>query len=92
MSSDPIVEEIHQVREALSKASDNDIRKIAEAARARQIQSGRKAVRLPPRKPRLLARLPDTTRAAAPKPLQPTAGFDDRNQPASDWAKNPSKQ
>ncbi len=50
MSSDPIVEEIHKIREALSNASDGDIRKIAQAARARQIESGRKAVGLPPRK------------------------------------------
>ena len=33
MSADPIVEEIHTIREALSKESDDDIRKIAEAAR-----------------------------------------------------------
>ncbi len=52
MKPDPIVEEIHKAREALSKASDDDIRKIAEAAKARQAQSGRKAVRLPPRKPK----------------------------------------
>lgn len=50
MEPDPIVEEIHVIREALSKASGDDIRKIAEAAKARQAQSGRKAVRLPPRK------------------------------------------
>ena len=50
MPTDPVVEEIHAVREALSKASGDDIRKIAEAAKARQIQSGRKAVRLPPRR------------------------------------------
>lgn len=49
MDPDPIVEEIHAVREALSKASGDDIRKIAEAARARQAESGRKAVRLLPR-------------------------------------------
>lgn len=54
MSTDLIVEEIHAIREALSKASDDDIRKIAEAARARQTQSGRKAERLPPRKVRPL--------------------------------------
>jgi len=48
--TDPIVEEIHAIREALSKASDHDIRKIAEVAKARQVQSGKKAVRLPPRK------------------------------------------
>jgi len=52
MSTDQIVEEIHKVREALSKASGDDIRKIAEAARARQAESGRKGVRLPPRKVR----------------------------------------
>ncbi len=52
MLPDSIVEEIHAIREALSKASNNDIRKIAEAAKARQAQSGRNAVRLPPRKAR----------------------------------------
>jgi hypothetical protein len=49
MEPDPIIEEIQAIREALSKASGDDIRKIAEAAKARQAQSGRKAVRLPPR-------------------------------------------
>jgi hypothetical protein len=49
MEPDPIIEEIHAIRETLSKASDDDIRKIAEAAKVRQAQSGRKAVRLPPR-------------------------------------------
>ena len=48
-AADPIIEEIHAVREALSKESGHDIRKIAEAAKARQAESGRKAVRLPPR-------------------------------------------
>ena len=50
MEPDPIIEEIHAIREALSNASGNDIRKIAEAAKARQAQGGRKAVRLLPRK------------------------------------------
>ena len=50
MASDPIVEEIHAIREALAKASNNDLRKIAEAANARQVASGRKAVCLPPRR------------------------------------------
>jgi len=50
MEPDPIIEEIHAIREALSKASGDDIRKIAEAAKVRQAQSGRKTVRLPPRK------------------------------------------
>lgn len=50
MEADPIIDEIHAIREALSKASGDDIRKIAEAARARQAQSGRQTVRFPPRK------------------------------------------
>jgi hypothetical protein len=50
MERDLIIEEIHAVREALSRASGNDIRKIAEAARAQQAESGRKVVRLPRRK------------------------------------------
>jgi hypothetical protein len=56
MASDPIIEELHAIREALSRASGDDIRKIAEAARARQELSGRKAVRLPPRKVRAARR------------------------------------
>ena len=50
MEPDSIIEEIHAIREALAKASGDDIRKIAEAAKARQAQSGRKAVQRPPRK------------------------------------------
>lgn len=49
MKSDPIVDEIHAVREALSRASGDDIRKIADAAKARQEESGTKTVRLPSR-------------------------------------------
>jgi len=47
---DPIIEEIHAIREAFSIVSGHDIRKIAEAARARQAKSGRTPVRRPPRK------------------------------------------
>ena len=50
MEHDPIIEEIHAIRETLSRVSGDDIRKIAEAAKARQTESGRKTVRLPPRK------------------------------------------
>ena len=32
--SDPIVDEIHAIREAMAKASNDDLRKIAEAARS----------------------------------------------------------
>ena len=52
MENDPIIEEIHATRDALSKASDDDIRKIAEAAKARQELGGRGAVSRPPRKPK----------------------------------------
>lgn len=48
--SDPIVEEVHAARAAIAKASENDIEKIAAAARARQAEGGRKIVRLPPRR------------------------------------------
>jgi hypothetical protein len=48
--SDPIVDEIHAIREAIAKTSNNDLRKIAEAARSRQAAGGRKVVRLPPRR------------------------------------------
>jgi hypothetical protein len=46
---DPIIEEIHAVREKLAKESGYDPERIAEAARQRQAESGRKAVTLPPR-------------------------------------------
>ena len=48
-SSDPILEEIHAIREALARQAGYDAEKIAEAARRRQAESGRKAVTLPPR-------------------------------------------
>jgi hypothetical protein len=33
--SDPIIDDIHAIREAMAKASSDDLNKIAEAARAR---------------------------------------------------------
>ena len=47
---DPIVEQIHAIREAIAKASGNDLECIAEAARARQATSARKVVCLPPKR------------------------------------------
>ena len=47
--SDPIINEIHAICEAIAKASSDDLEKIAEAARLRQEASGRKAITLPPR-------------------------------------------
>ena len=48
--SDPIIDEIHAIREAIAKTSNDDLRKIAKAARSRQAASGRKVVSLPPRR------------------------------------------
>ena len=48
-SSDSIVDEVRAAREALAKASDDNLEKIVEAARNRQSQSGREGVTLPPR-------------------------------------------
>jgi hypothetical protein len=49
--SNPIIDEVRAVRDAIAKEYDYDIAKIAEAVRAREIRSGRTFVRLPPRKP-----------------------------------------
>ncbi len=46
---DPIIEEIHAVREALAREAGYDIEKMLDAARARQAASGLRAVRLPSR-------------------------------------------
>jgi hypothetical protein len=46
---DPIIEELHEIREAIAKASDNDLKRIADAARVRQQDSGNEVVRLPPK-------------------------------------------
>ena len=48
---DPIIEEIHAVREALAREADYDLDKIFEAARTRQEEGGRQPVTLPPRRP-----------------------------------------
>lgn len=47
--SDSIVDEVRAVRDALARESDDDMEKIVEAARARQAQSGREVVTLPPK-------------------------------------------
>lgn len=46
---DPIIEEIHAVREDIAREADYDLEKMLEAARERQAASGVQAVRLPPR-------------------------------------------
>jgi hypothetical protein len=47
--TDPIVDEIHAIRDAIAKASGNDLGRIAAAARARarQAAGGRRVVKLP---------------------------------------------
>jgi hypothetical protein len=47
---DPIIDEVHAAREAIAKEGDYDLDRIIEAAKARQIESGRPVVRLPPKK------------------------------------------
>jgi hypothetical protein len=49
--NDPIVEEIHSVREVIARESGYDIDKVIEAARARQAAEGREAIKLSARKP-----------------------------------------
>ena len=44
-----ILEELHAIRDALANASDQDLEKIAEAARLRQKDSGNEIVRLSPK-------------------------------------------
>jgi hypothetical protein len=48
---DPIIEEIHAVREELARQASYDLDKILEAARARQAAAGIQGVRLPAREP-----------------------------------------
>jgi hypothetical protein len=49
MAPDPIVEEIHRVREEYAKRFGNDLREIAKDAQKRQGRDGRKVVRATPR-------------------------------------------
>jgi hypothetical protein len=51
MKSDPIVEEVHRIREAIAKRNGNDLHSMCEEARKAQKASGRKAVRPTPRRP-----------------------------------------
>lgn len=47
---DPIIEEIHAVRESLAREVNDDLERLLEAARARQAAHGLQSVTLPPRK------------------------------------------
>ncbi len=54
--SDPIVDEVRAIRDAIAKEFDYDIEKLADAIKAHEAQSGRKVVRLPPRKVAIVRR------------------------------------
>ncbi len=49
MTTDPIVDEIHAIREEIAKRNNYDLHAIAEAMRRASIESGRQVVSLPPR-------------------------------------------
>jgi hypothetical protein len=52
MKPDPIVEEVHQTREAIAKRFNNNLGAICADARKRQTTGGRKVVQRSPRSPR----------------------------------------
>jgi hypothetical protein len=56
---DPIIEEIHAVREELAREAGYDLERMLEAARARQEAGGLQVVRLSPRKPTPRRRHPE---------------------------------
>ena len=47
--SDSIIDEVRATRDAIAKEHEYDIDKLAEALKAREANSARKVVRLPPR-------------------------------------------
>jgi len=49
MTKDPIVEEIHEIREEIAKRYNYDLDAIVEAMRRASAESGRQVVSLPPR-------------------------------------------
>ena len=49
MAKDPIVDEIHAIREEIARLHNYDLEAIAEAMRKASAQSGRRVVTLPPR-------------------------------------------
>jgi hypothetical protein len=66
MSSDPVVAEIHRIREQIAARFNYDVRAIGEDARRRDAASGQPVVRRPPRRPVVPAK-------ASPQPLPPLA-------------------
>lgn len=51
MWKDPIVEEIHQVREKIAQEHDYDIYKLFEYYRGKETEHGGKVVTRPPQRP-----------------------------------------
>jgi hypothetical protein len=52
------MDEIRVARDAMAQEHDYDIEKLASAIKAREVQSGREVVRLPPRKVTIIPRRP----------------------------------
>lgn len=48
-TSDPILQELRSIRDAIARSGDDDLKRIAESARARQQASGHAVVKLPPK-------------------------------------------
>lgn len=53
MLQDPIIEELHRIRAEYAAQLDNDLHKICEDIRRRQVEAGRKVVTRKPRKPQV---------------------------------------
>jgi hypothetical protein len=51
MEDDPIVAEIHRIREEIAARFNYDIHAIVEYARQQDAADNRKVIRLPPRRP-----------------------------------------
>lgn len=49
MMEDPIIEEIHAIREEIAKRYNYDAKAIAEAMRKASAENGREVISLPPR-------------------------------------------
>ena len=64
MSSNPIVDEIREIRERLTAQFGFDVRAIAEDVRRRDAAGDREVIRLPPRRPACDGTTPDVRREA----------------------------
>jgi hypothetical protein len=51
---DPIVDDVRAARDTIARECDYDLEKLARAIRQREVQGGRKLVKLPPRRPTIL--------------------------------------